>query len=144
MYKFLIKTYSKRPKLSINEDHAIFDSIIVPGVPFNDNYWTDILLSRIYWSHYLYKNGIAKNIIYSESAVYTPYIEAEIMAMYGKEMGINKSDIYTETKAEYSVENVYYSYYLARELGFEKNCISNRSFSVKDDQMAVKENENKY
>lgn len=128
MYGFLIKAYSKKPELKTNEDNAIYDVIIVPGVPFNDDYWAGVLLSRIYWSHYLYQTGMTKNIIYSGSAVYTPYIESEIMAMYGKEMGINESNIYTETSAEHSVENVYYSYHLARELGFEKIALATDPF----------------
>lgn len=128
MYGFLIKAYSKKPELTTNDDITTYDVIIVPGVPFNDDYWTDVLLSRIYWSHYLYKTGITKNIIYSGSAVYTPYIESEIMAMYGKEMGINESNIYTETNAEHSVENVYYSYHLALALGFEKIALATDPF----------------
>jgi uncharacterized SAM-binding protein YcdF (DUF218 family) len=85
-------------------------------------------LGRIYWSHYLYKNGITKNIIYSGSAVYTPYVESEIMAMYGEKLGIPGSDIFTETKAEHSLENVYYSYNLAREMGFKKIALATDPF----------------
>ncbi|MGM0505436.1 MAG: YdcF family protein, partial [Bacteroidota bacterium] len=80
---------AKTPEIKNKE--TTYDVIIVPGVPFNDDFWTDVLLGRIYWSHYLYENGITKNIIYSGSAVYTPYIESEIMAMYGRQLGIPKS-----------------------------------------------------
>jgi len=117
---------AKTPEITTKE--TTYDVIIVPGVPYNDDFWTDVLLGRIYWSHYLYKNGITKNIIYSGSAVYTPYIESEIMAMYGEKLGIPGSDIFTETKAEHSVENVYYSYNLARELGFKKIALATDPF----------------
>ncbi|MDY6801138.1 MAG: YdcF family protein [Bacteroidota bacterium] len=117
---------AKTPEIITKE--ATYDVIIVPGVPYNDDFWTDVLLGRIYWSHYLYKNGITKNIIYSGSAVYTPYIESEIMAMYGEQLGIPDSDIFTETKAEHSVENVYYSYNLARKLGFKKIALATDPF----------------
>lgn len=108
--------------------NAPYDAIIVPGVPYNDEYWTQILLGRIYWSHYLYQKGIAKNVIYSGSAVYTPYIEAEIMAMYGKALGIPEERIYTEPNAEHSVENVYYSYQLAKKHGFKKVALATDPF----------------
>ena len=117
---------AKTPEIITKE--TTYDVIIVPGVPFNDDFWSDVLLGRIYWSHYLYKNGITKNIIYSGSAVYTPYIESEIMAMYGRQLGIPKSAIFTETRAEHSVENVYYSYNLAREMGFKKIALATDPF----------------
>ncbi|MEE4198401.1 MAG: YdcF family protein [Bacteroidales bacterium] len=123
---YFFNLWAKNPEAEITE--TIYDVIIVPGVPFNDDFWSDVLLGRIYWSHYLYEQGITKNIIYSGSAVYTPYIESEIMAMYGEQLGIPKSDIFTETKAEHSVENVYYSYHLARELGFEKIALATDPF----------------
>lgn len=85
-------------------------------------------MSRIYWANYLYKSGITKNIIYSGSAVYTPYVEAEIMAMYGKALGIPPENIYTETQAEHSVENIYYSYQIAQKLGFKKVALATDPF----------------
>lgn len=117
---------AKTPEIITKE--TAYDVIIVPGVPYNDDFWTDVLLGRIYWSYYLYENGITKNIIYSGSAVYTPYIESEIMAMYGHQLGIPKSVIFTETKAEHSVENVYYSYNLARKMGFKKIALATDPF----------------
>jgi len=123
---------AKNPKENINLDNKqVFDAIIVPGVPYNDESWSKILMSRIYWSYHLYSQGITKNIIYSGSAVYTPYIESEIMAMYGKAMGIPDSVIYTETNAEHSVENVYYSYQIAKDLGFEKIALATDPFQSK-------------
>lgn len=110
------------------ESISTYDAIIVPGVPYNDDYWTRVLMGRIYWSFYLYEQGIAKNIIYSGSAVYTPYIESKIMAMYGKALGIPEQNIFTETNAEHSVENVYYSYKLAKKLGFQKIALATDPF----------------
>jgi len=56
---------------------------------------------RVYWSKYLYDRGIGKNIMYSGNAVYTPYFEGEIMALYAKAIGIPPEHIYTELKAEH-------------------------------------------
>ncbi|MCK7537086.1 MAG: YdcF family protein [Marinilabiliales bacterium] len=102
--------------------------IIVPGVPYNDPNMSKILLGRIYWSHYLYSKGIAKNIIYSGSAVYTPYVESVIMSLYAQKLGVPADFIYTETKAEHSVENVYYSYKIAEKLGFKKIALATDPF----------------
>lgn len=107
-----------------------FDAIIVPGVPF-DTAWSDIMRARVLWSFYLYEHGHAKNIIYSGSAVYSPYIEARIMAEYAKELGISEEHIYTEEQAEHSTENVFYSYYLAKSLGFENIALTTDPFQTK-------------
>ncbi len=64
--------------------NAPYDAIIVPGVPYDGKHWSETMRNRVQWSIYLYKKGIAKNIIYSGSAVYTEYEEAKIMALYGE------------------------------------------------------------
>lgn len=98
-----------------------YDAIIVPGVPFEEEEgsWSDIMKMRVYWSKYLYDQGIAKNIIYSGSSVYTAYVEAKIMALYAEQLGIPKTNIFTEERAEHSTENIYYSYKIAQKKGFE-------------------------
>jgi len=125
--------FAKSPDKTIAqvEENAPYDAIIVPGVPYNDEDWSRVLMGRIYWSYYLYKNGYAKNIIYSGSAVYTPYVESKIMAMYGEKMGIPGKSIYTETDAEHSVENVYYSYHMAKDLGFKKIALATDPYQSK-------------
>ena len=96
------------------------DVIIVPGVQYNGNNWNMVMKWRVHWSALLYKKGLAKNIIYSGNAVYTPYTEAKIMAMYAEKMGIPAEHIFLETKAEHTTENLYYSWLIAKEKGFEK------------------------
>lgn len=113
------------------EQSAPFDAIIVPGVPFKDGKWDTIMKGRVYWSKYLYDHGIAKNIIYSGSAVYSPYYEAEIMAMYAEALGIPPAHIFTETKAEHSTENLYYGYKKAQQLGFKKVALASDPFQAK-------------
>jgi hypothetical protein len=108
-----------------------YDLIIVPGVPLENGKWSKTMKARIYWSKYLYDKGIAKNIMYSGSAVYTPYIEAVIMALYAVSIGIPKENIYTETKAEHSTENIYYSYLLAKKLNFITIALASDPFQTK-------------
>ena len=83
---------------------------------------------RIHWAYYLYKKGIAKNVIFSGSAVATPYIESRVMSYYGESLGIPAQHIFTEEKAQHSTENVYYSYRLAKKLGFKKIALATDPF----------------
>jgi uncharacterized SAM-binding protein YcdF (DUF218 family) len=108
-----------------------YDLIIVPGVPFEKNKWGRTMKGRVYWSKYLYDRGIGKNIMYSGNAVYTPYFEGEIMALYAKAIGIPPEHIYTELKAEHSTENIYYSYQKAKKLGFDRIALASDPFQSK-------------
>ena len=96
-----------------------FDAVIIPGIPYNGLGWDSVMKARVLWSWILYKNGYAKNIIYSGGAVYTHYKEALIMGLYAQKLGIPKEHIFYDTLAKHSTENVYYSYLLAKRLGFK-------------------------
>lgn len=109
----------------------VFDAIIVPGVPFEPEDWSLTMKVRVYWGKYLFDKGRAKNIIYSGSAVYTPYIEAEIMALYGESLGIPKANIFIESKAEHTTENVYYAVQLAKKQGFKSIALATDPFQSK-------------
>jgi uncharacterized SAM-binding protein YcdF (DUF218 family) len=108
-----------------------YDMIVIPGVPLEDGKWSATMKDRVFWSKFLYDKGIAKNVMYSGSAVYSPYRESEIMAMYGEKLGIPKKNIYTEIKAEHSTENIYYSYKKARKLGFSTIALASDPFQTK-------------
>jgi uncharacterized SAM-binding protein YcdF (DUF218 family) len=108
-----------------------YDLIAVPGVPFTEAGWDSTMKARVYWSKYLYDNGIAKNVMYSGSSVYSPYYEAEIMAMYAIAIGIPKENVYTETKAEHSTENLYYVYLKGKKLGFTHIALATDPFQAK-------------
>ncbi|MCH5598756.1 YdcF family protein [Niabella ginsengisoli] len=41
------------------------------------------------------------------------------MGLYAQQLGIPDTNIFYETKAEHSTENIYYSYELARDKGFK-------------------------
>ena len=108
-----------------------YDVIIVPGIPFENGKWGRVMKGRIYWSKYLYDQGLTRNIIYSGSDVYSPYVEGEIMAAYAVALGIPKEHIFSETRAEHSTGNVYYSYLLARKLGFKKIALASDPFQTR-------------
>ena len=118
-----IKSYQKALKT------GPFDVIIVPGIPFKGENWSsNVMKDRVVWSCYLYKKGIARNIIYSGNAVYTPYVEGKIMALHAIALGIPATAVFSETKAEHSTENLVYSYRMAKKLGFEKIAVATDPF----------------
>jgi hypothetical protein len=106
-----------------------YDVIIVPGFPYREKRGTGLILRvRIKWAHYLISEGIAKNVIFSGGAVYTPFIESQVMALHASALGIPSKHIFCETKAEHSTENIVYSVRLAKELGFEKIAVATGPF----------------
>ncbi|AWV97842.1 YdcF family protein [Arcticibacterium luteifluviistationis] len=121
----------KSQKLFNVSKEKTYDVVVVPGIPHNGEKWERVLRWRVYWGKYLYDLGIAKNIMFSGGAVYTPYYEAEIMALYAKELGMPEDAILTETKAEHSTENIYYGYKKAKQLGFESIALASDPFQTK-------------
>ncbi len=105
-----------------------FDAVIVPGVPFENGSWSDVMKIRVHWSVYLYKKGITKNIIFSGSAVYSPWSESKIMALYAEKLGVRKENIFVEDRAEHSSENLYYSYLIARKNNFNNIALTTDPF----------------
>ncbi len=105
-----------------------YDVIIVPGVPYYEVPRDSIMKGRVIWANYLIQRGIAKNVIFSGGAVYTQYIEAKIFSLYAQAIGIPKDKIFIEDKAQHSTENVYYSYLIAKKLGFKKIAVATDFF----------------
>lgn len=111
--------------------HKQYDAIIVPGVPFIGPKWDKIMQMRVLWAIHLYKNGITKKIIMSGGAVYSPYVEAQIMKLYAVGLGVPSEDIFVEDKAQHSTENIWYSYKLGKLLGYEKIALATDPFQTR-------------
>lgn len=106
-----------------------YDVIIVPGIPYqNENWESNVMKTRVLWSFYLYSKGITRNVIYSGSAVYSPYVEGKIMALHAIALGIPRERVFSETQAEHSTENLVYSYRLAKKMGFKKIALATDPF----------------
>jgi uncharacterized SAM-binding protein YcdF (DUF218 family) len=105
-----------------------FDVIIVPGVPYEKEKTTSVMKMRIFWAKHLYDSGFTKNIIFSGSAVYSPYVESIAMKIIADTLGIPPDRTFFETKAEHSTENVYYSWKMAKEMGFQKIALATDPF----------------
>src|ERR1700761_4801937 len=85
---FLSKPSPRKMTRRALKAHPQYDVIIVPGIQFVEPGWDKVLQLRLIWAKHLYDRGIAKNIITSGSSVYTPYVEARIMAAYLVAMGV--------------------------------------------------------
>jgi uncharacterized SAM-binding protein YcdF (DUF218 family) len=85
---------------------------------------------RIFWAKHLYDSGFTKNIIFSGSSVYSPYVEGIVMKIMADSLGIPEENTFSETKAEHSTENVYYSWKMARDLGFTKIALASDPFQA--------------
>ncbi len=110
------------------QENGPWDAVIIPGIPFQGGDWDSVMKARVLWSWVIYRNGWARHIIYSGGAVHTPFVESRVMALYGAALGIPEENIFCETRAEHSVENVYYSYELARKQGWRSLCLGTDPF----------------
>ena len=108
-----------------------FDAIIVPGVPFENGNWSRVMKLRVGWAKYLWDKGMTRNIIFSGGAVYTKYSECKIMRLYALEMGIPDENIYLDSLAEHSTENVFYSTCLAKANGFKTIAVASDPYQTK-------------
>jgi len=113
------KHYAKKSYEQAKKDKP-YDVIIVPGVPYQDASMSKVMTMRIYWAKLLYDSGFTKNIIFSGSSVYSPYIEGVVMKIVADSLGIPANHTFSETKAEHSTENIYYSWKMAKKMGFKK------------------------
>jgi hypothetical protein len=107
-----------------------YDVIIVPGVPYTDNGMVEVMKMRVFWAKHLYDSGYAKNIIFSGSSVYSPYVEGIVMKLMADSLGIPPEHTFAETKAEHSTENVYYSWKMAKRMGFKKIAVATDPFQA--------------
>jgi uncharacterized SAM-binding protein YcdF (DUF218 family) len=123
--------HSRYAKMKYREVSAPFDVIVVPGFPYHPDEIPSILNLRIRWARYLFNAGLTKNIIFSGSAVYTPYIEGIALKIISDSLGIPSDHTFSETQAEHSIENVFYSMKLARKMGFRRIGVATDPFQAK-------------
>jgi hypothetical protein len=123
-YHYTQKSYKKAKR------EKPYDVIIVPGIPFEGNNTSSLMKVRMYWAKHLYDSGYTRNVIFSGAAVYTPYVEGIIMKVISDSLGIPSANTFAEIKAEHSTENVYYSWLMAKELGFKKIALATDRFQA--------------
>lgn len=122
---FGVDMYYTNQKLQrVGEQGIPYEAIVVPGVPYYGVEISDLMRMRVLWACHLYQSGATENLIFSGSAVYSPYIEGEVMAAYAEKLGVPKHAIFIEPQAEHSTENIYYAYKMAKNTGFENIAIT--------------------
>ena len=123
--------HSRYAKMKFNDVTGPFDVIVVPGFPYQPNDVPSILELRIRWARYLFDAGLTHNIIFSGSAVYTPYVEGIAMKIMADSLGLPPNRVFAETQAEHSIENVYYSMKMARRMGFNRIAVATDPFQAR-------------
>lgn len=121
--------YAKKSYASAKDERP-FDVVIVPGVPYEGDKTTSVMKMRLFWAKHLYDSGYTNNIIFSGSSVYSPYVEGIVLKIMADSLGIPPERTFSETRAEHSTENVYYSWKLAKELGFNKIALATDPFQA--------------
>lgn len=123
--------HSKYAKMKYNDITRPFDVIVVPGFPYEPHDVPSILTLRLRWARYLFEAGLSDNIIFSGSAVYTQYIEGITMKIIADSLGLPSDRLFSETQAEHSIENVYYSMKMARSMGFKRIAVATDPFQAR-------------
>lgn len=118
------------PRKRLKQCAAIkpLDVAIVPGLPLYNGQWDTLLKTRMLWSVYLYKRGYVKNIIFSGNAVYTKWREGNCMADIAKKLGVKEENIFVDTIAEHSTENLFFGNELAKQHGFRTIALASDPF----------------
>ena len=132
-----VKRYTSRAYEQAKQDRP-YDVVIVPGVPYENESTTNVMTMRIFWAKHLYDSGFTRNIIFSGSAVSSPYIEGIAMKIIADTLGIPGDHTFSETKAEHSTENAYYGWKLARSLGFQKIALATDPFQSRTLESFIK------
>lgn len=117
--RYLVKARAQAP----------FEAVIVPGMPY-DGGLPDPVRARLVWAVYLYRTGMTQRLIMSGAAVYTPWVEAEILREYAVAMGVPREDVLVDDRAEHSTENLFYGYKVARRAGLERVAVASDEFQT--------------
>lgn len=116
-----------------------YDVIIVPGVPYEEHESSALVMTmRVFWAKHLYDSGYTRNIIFSGSAVYSPYIEGIAWKTVADSLGIPPDHTFSETKAEHSTENAYYGWKMAKSMGFQKIALATDPFQSRSLESFIK------
>lgn len=104
--------------------NAPFDVVIVPGLPYDTGNINPLFKARMLWAKELYETGVARHIIFSGSAVHSPYVEGMVMKIMADSMGIPTRHTFIEDKALHSTENVAYGVALAHSMCFKNIAVA--------------------
>ena len=103
--------------------------LIILGYPADENGEPgEILKARLDKGIEIYKHGFASKIIVSGAAVYNPFVEAEVMAVYCIKNGVAAKDIIMEPNARNTYENAKLVKGIMENEQYEKALVVTSSF----------------
>ncbi len=96
-----------------------FDAIIVLGSPADDDdNPTPTQLARVTEAVHEYEHGVATRLILTGGAVYTPFVEARVMARTAHAQGIPDSAIFVEPEARNTIQNACFAVRIMKANGW--------------------------
>lgn len=108
------------------------DAILVLGYKVNDDgNLSPTLKSRVDKGIELYKQGLAKYLIFTGGAVANKFTEAEAMKQYAIEKGINNNVLFAETESQNTIENIYFSNTIFKSLAAKKVIVVSSAYHTK-------------
>lgn len=104
---------------------APFEAVIIPGCPSGPSgELSRCQARRAMWAAMLWERGVAERFITSGAAVYSPYIEAEALALAMTTLGVPPDRIYLDRHALHTDENIYNAVQIARGLGLTRLAVA--------------------
>jgi hypothetical protein len=102
-----------------------FEAVIIPGCPSGPTgELTRCQARRAAWAAILWERGVAERFITSGGAVYSPYVEAEALALAMNALGVPADRIYLDRHALHTDENIYNAVQIARGLGLSRLAVA--------------------
>jgi uncharacterized SAM-binding protein YcdF (DUF218 family) len=96
-----------------------FDTIVVLGTPSRmDGTPSPEQRERVLEGVREYKAGVAPHIIMTGGAAHNHFVEAHTMAQFAVSQGVPASDIFEESQAQNTLQNIYYSAQIMHQQGW--------------------------
>ena len=112
--------------------YSKYDCAIVCGYPANDDGTPSLIMkSRVERAVALYHQGFVDYLIVSGARVQNEYVEADVMAQYAIELGVEKNKIIKESNAKCTYHNLMYGKVLMNEYGLNKCLVVTNSWHLR-------------
>jgi uncharacterized SAM-binding protein YcdF (DUF218 family) len=109
--------YITLPTNSTTANH--FDTIIVLGNPANlDGTASPEQRARVLEGIREYHAGVAPRLIFTGGPAHNSYVEAHVMAQFAETQGVPASDIFEESHAQNTIQNIFYSAQIMHDHGW--------------------------
>jgi uncharacterized SAM-binding protein YcdF (DUF218 family) len=108
-----------------------FDIVIVLGNPANSDGSPGILMaSRVEKAVQILKSGQAHRLLMTGGGVYNSFVEADVMAAYARQLGIDPSAIFVESQARDTYQNARLATQFCHEQGWHRVIVVTSRFHL--------------